>query len=227
MSTFLIDRTPVVDKVYTDIKKRIITGELKPGAKLAVRELCECYGVSDTPVKQAMNRLVTEKLMDALPHRGMRVRCITRADIREAFEIRRMIELYAIPYALERVREGDLLSALRKNLEENTRLIENLGTDTDCSDTANEEMAVSREFHKILVRCIGNRKIEETYDSTAGNQCVYYQQKKDKRKAALDSLEEHRSIFECLSAQDEQGLSAAIISHLEKRETDVSLAAEE
>ena len=76
----VIKVTLIVDQLYSDIKDRIIRGQLKPDEKLSVRQLCEYYGVSDTPVKQALNRLVTEGFVDALPRRGMRVRCITKQE---------------------------------------------------------------------------------------------------------------------------------------------------
>ena len=76
-----IQATLIVDQLYSDIKDRIIRGQLKPDEKLGVRALSEYYGVSDTPIKQALNRLVTERFVDALPRRGMRVRCIAKKDI--------------------------------------------------------------------------------------------------------------------------------------------------
>ena len=100
----VIQTTLIVDQLYSDIKDRIIRGQLKPDEKLSVRTLCEYYGVSDTPIKQALNRLVTERFVDALPRRGMRVRCITKQDLHEAMEARQMIELFAVPYAIEKAK---------------------------------------------------------------------------------------------------------------------------
>lgn len=217
MSDFLIDRTPVVDKVYGDLKNRIVSGDVAPGAKLAVRALCEYYGVSDTPVKQAMNRLVTEKLVEALPHRGMRVRLVTAEDIAEAFEVRKMIELYAVPFALAAAKNGTLIKSLKENLAENERLAASIGEGGEFSASAAEELRVSRAFHKLLVASVGNKRIEALFDATDDCQYLYYQQKKDKKAAILASIAEHRAILDRLIAGDPSGLTATVRTHLEKR----------
>lgn len=218
-------KAPIVDQVYSDIKRRIIRGDLKPNAKLCVRELCEYYNISDTPLKQALNRLVAERLVEALPRRGMRVRCITQKDIHEALETRMMIELYAIPFVLQSTENDDtVLKRLEENLKRNEELIKATGNFFDYSDKAMEELEISREFHTIMVECIGNCVILDFYQSTVKHQYVFYQYGKDKANEVLASLNEHKKIFSFLKARDEEGLRATIIEHRKVREKDATSA---
>ena len=63
----------LVDQVYRDIRRRIINGELIPGSRLGTRRLCEFYGLSDTPLKQALNRLLSEGFWDKIEETGKEV----------------------------------------------------------------------------------------------------------------------------------------------------------
>lgn len=217
----------IVDQLYGDIKDRIIRGELKPDEKLSVRQLCEYYGVSDTPLKQALNRLVTERFVTALPRRGMRVRCITKQDIHEAMEARSMIELFAVPYAIQSIEKSSaLLEALENNLAENEQLLENSERLNHYSQEAIEELKVSQEFHRILVKCIGNGVIFDAYQNIINHQYVYYQYEKEKSSKLIASLREHRLIFDALKNKDEAAAKAAIIAHLKIREEDTFSAME-
>lgn len=217
--------TLIVDQIYADIKERIIQGRLQPDRKLSVRELCEYYNVSDTPVKQALNRLVSERFVISLPRRGMRVRCITKLDIHESIEARKMVELFVIPFAIAKASsDPDFLCALEINLQKNEQLlreVENLGR---YSEKAMAELATSLEFHRLFVSCIENSIILESYHNIVNHQYVYYQHQKDKSRAMMASLNEHKQIFACLKAGDEAALRASILHHLTVREVDATSA---
>lgn len=211
----IIDRTPIVDKIYADIRSRIIYAELLPDTKLGVRELSEYYGVSDTPIKQALNRLVSDGLVDAVAHCGMRVRRITKEDIKQACEARFMIESFAIQYALRVADKTDLCKRLRNILIENERLVK----EVRCGKANElEELRVSQLFHKMIVDCTENKLITDTYEKTLNCQYIYYQQNVSKTDELEKSLDEHRAILSALEAGDASALESAIRSHLQARE---------
>ncbi len=221
----VIQTTLIVDQLYLDIKKRIIQGHLQPEQKLSVRELCEYYRVSDTPIKQALNRLVTEQFVTALPRRGMRVRCITKQDVHESIQARKMVELFSIPYALSRAKSDPaFLIALEQNLQKNQQLLEEPENLQHYSDAAMEELTVSLDFHRIFVSSIENHIIQNAYQNIVNHQYVYYQHQKDKSRAILASLEEHKQIYLCLKADDGVALQDAILSHLSMREQEATSA---
>ncbi len=217
--------TLIVDQIYVGIKERIIQGNLKPNQKLSVRELCEFYNVSDTPVKQALNRLVSERFVTSLPRRGMRVRCITKRDIHESIEARKMVELFAIPFAIAKAAsDPDFLSVLEANLQKDEQLMLELENAGHYSEKAMEELSVSLEFHRLFVSCIENSIILESYHNIVNHQHVYYQHRKDKSRAMAASLNEHKQIFACLKSGDEAATRKAILYHLNVREHDATTA---
>lgn len=227
MRKSVLYQIPLVDQVYKDIKEKIVTGEIGPNTKLVTRTLCEHYGISDTPLKQALNRLVSEGLVEPQPRRGMRVKQMTPKDIHESIEARLMIELYAVESAIRAVRrKTDLLERLAESIGEDEALIaeaKDLGT---YSDLAQRELEVSQQFHTTIIATTGNQLILNTYRNIVNHTYFYYQSGLNKTNQAISSVKEHKEILKKLEAMDEKGLKQAIREHLRTRENAVASAFE-
>lgn len=87
--------------IYRSVKKRIINGEFVPGSIVLERSLSEEYGVSRTPVREALKRLSQEGWIDWEERRRAVVSEITEAKILELFKVREMLEPFAIAEAIE------------------------------------------------------------------------------------------------------------------------------
>src|SRR3546814_17262975 len=109
-----IQRRPLHNELADRLRHMIVEGELAPGEKLAEKELCQRFGVSRTPLREAMRVLATEGLVLLTPTRGCTVAKLTLADLDEAFPL--MGALAALSGALARrhipdaelARTGDL-----------------------------------------------------------------------------------------------------------------------
>lgn len=86
----------LADQIYADIKKDITNKQLVSGEKINIKELARKYGVSDTPVKQALQRLAEEKLVVNTPNKGMSVRTLTPHELNDTFDIRLMMDTFFI-----------------------------------------------------------------------------------------------------------------------------------
>ena len=213
----------LVDQLYQEIRRRIINGEFVPGSHLGTRMLCEQYNVSDTPLKQALNRLLSEGLVEAFPRRGMRVRKLEQSDIREAIEARVMIESYAVDAAIRSVEAGSsLLERGGANIDEDERLIQEAGDLSVYSEIAEKELEVSQAFHEILVENTDNSIILRAYRNIINHRYLYYQFNMNKKDQVLSSMREHKEILNCLRQKDADGMRQAILHHLQTREYDVS-----
>lgn len=93
----LASTNTLVDEAYQSLKKDIIEEYLPAGEKINLNTLCTRYGTSPTPIKQALNRLIAEGLIESIPRKGCRVRPFNWAWVDERFEIRMMMELYFAP----------------------------------------------------------------------------------------------------------------------------------
>ena len=100
----VIKRVSLVDQVYEKLRERIVQLKIPFGSKLNVSKLQEEYGVSSTPVREALNRLLNEGLIEFENNVGARVIDITEEDVREIQEIAFAYQMVAARNAL---RNGD------------------------------------------------------------------------------------------------------------------------
>ena len=102
------------DRLFEAIERAIVTGELAPGSRLGEEALAARFGVSRGPLREAFRRLEERGLVIRLPHAGVRVVALTRADLLEIYEIRANLEGLACRLAAQRrtTEEIDTLEAL-------------------------------------------------------------------------------------------------------------------
>ena len=117
----LLVNTSLVDVVADKIRQNIYTGKYEAGKKLIVRELSEEFGVSHTPVKDALNRLISEGYVEALPRRSMVVRTYTNVELLDALEARMMCEVFYADAIIEMSKGHPELVRERKEVMATTR----------------------------------------------------------------------------------------------------------
>jgi DNA-binding GntR family transcriptional regulator len=90
------------DEIALALEEAIVSGEVEPGSILRQEQLSERYAVSRTPVREALRRLAALGLVQFLPNRGVRVRTLSREELREAFLVRAELESLATALAVPR-----------------------------------------------------------------------------------------------------------------------------
>ncbi len=103
------------DAVYKKLRQDIIKGRLFPGQRLVMAELAKGFGVSETPVREAIRRLESEGLVAFTPHSGAVVADIDEAALVEIYLIRTELEALAARLAAAHITERDLEQIERKN----------------------------------------------------------------------------------------------------------------
>ncbi len=109
--------------VYRTLRDAIIRGELEPGQRLRTEEIAQRLGVSPIPVREALQLLQSERLVETMPHVGARVAGISHASIVEVFTVMEGLEIVATRTAAERVTSaqmqelGGLLEAMDRAME--------------------------------------------------------------------------------------------------------------
>jgi DNA-binding GntR family transcriptional regulator len=96
------------DELALTLEQAIVSGEIAPGTVLRQEQLSERYSVSRTPVREALRRLAALGLVSFEPNRGVRVRTLTRDELREAFLVRAELESLATEVAVPRFTEVEL-----------------------------------------------------------------------------------------------------------------------
>lgn len=201
----------LVDVAYEALKKDIAEKTLQPGQKLIIRELHERYGISDTPIKQALNRLIIEGLVENVPRKGMKVKELLWEEIEELMDIRLMIETYYAKTIIQNLKKhSDLKKRLMNNLKEHRHIAQHVGSYSDFL----KNYQLDQEFHRMLVTCTENNKIIQLYKNLGthvyGNY-IYGQQSKEE---IIPGVQEHEIIFNALADEDEVKLRNALEAHI-------------
>ena len=96
------------DEIALALEDAIISGELPPGAVLRQEQLSERFGVSRTPIREALRRLAATGLVSFTPNRGVRVRTISLDELRQAFLVRAELEALVTGLATPHMTEARL-----------------------------------------------------------------------------------------------------------------------
>ena len=98
----------IKEQVYRMLKTSILNGTIKPGEWLQEKKLAEMYKVSRSPIREVLIRLVSEGLLETIPNKGVFVKKQTSDDIYKIFELREILEKYAIEKAIKMATEEDI-----------------------------------------------------------------------------------------------------------------------
>lgn len=151
---------------YEAIKKQILRGELEPGKKLNVKTLSEQLEVSQTPIKEACNRLVAEGFVQSIPMHGYFVNKLTVKDFLDMVEVRKMMETFAISGSIKnRHKFPDILERLEELLE--------LYEDPEALDYSSAA-ELEYEFHSLLIKLADNRRLEKLYTTDWSVGLIYF-----------------------------------------------------
>ncbi|WP_250515918.1 GntR family transcriptional regulator [Caballeronia sp. INDeC2] len=114
-------REKSTDTVYQALREKILSNELRPGTQMLEQELVALFGVSRTPVREALIRLQNERLVQIIPRHGMRVRNVSMGDIEEVFQVQTSLEATAAATVAARKPAARELKALEKTCMEMDR----------------------------------------------------------------------------------------------------------
>lgn len=145
--------TALPDRIYAQLKHRILTCDLLPRQRLIERDICADAAVSRTPLREALNRLALEGLVTLIPYRGYAVAPITIEDIRELWEVREAVESELAALGANRATTSDLnrLASLAE-----------LPYEPGKRNTYRRYLRCNSAFHLALARCARNLRLERT-----------------------------------------------------------------
>lgn len=193
------------DRVFQLVRQDILNCELKPGEELREADLAKRYGVSKTPVRDAMQKLEFEGLVDIEPRRGHRVRPISMRDAEDILDLRAILES-AVVTKIARTAAAEELARLDLLRQGNTNSVQ-------------EFAEYNRGFHASLAAMSGNRRLaEETvrvmefYDRLAIVSLTIYS-----REGGFDGpLADHNSIIDALQARNGRLAGRLVREHVER-----------
>ena len=141
--------------VYQSIRERVLRGDLLPGATLSENQLADEFGVSRTPVREAVRMLISDGLVAVSPGRKMRVILPSAKDIHEVYDVRSIIECEAVRRLIEDKKRSASLSHMEKYCDLGDKALKR--KDIDGLARANEQ------FHGCLMDALKNDRLLEQF----------------------------------------------------------------
>jgi DNA-binding GntR family transcriptional regulator len=194
---------PLYVKIAHNIRAEILDGQLQPGQRLREVLLAERYGVSRVPVRDAIRRLETERLVDVKPHAGAFVASVSAAEAGELLEVRLVLEeLIVSRAALERTAAD--IDELRSIVAAGQRSVRGA--------RPADLVALNTAFHRALSRISGNSTAAGLVEQIRARVELLYAGKLPRRARA--SWEEHEAILAAIVAGDPEAAGARLREHL-------------
>lgn len=197
----------MVERAYDHLLYMLMSLKIAPGERIAIDTVARQLGISQTPVREAMSQLEAEKLVYKMPNVGYRASPqMTRAEVRDLYTLRQLIEPYAAARAAEAMTDT-AIQTLRAIGQDMSSVVE--GDARAYSRFAEADAAL----HRLIATGSGNRLIAETIDRLHAHLHIF--RALYATNAPHEAAREHRAIIDALVAHDAAAAERAVRHHLE------------
>jgi DNA-binding GntR family transcriptional regulator len=207
------------ERVGAALRDLIVEGELAPGSRISERELCARFGISRTPLREALKVLAREGLVDLLPRRGARVARLDAKDVADMFEVMASLEALAGRLAAARITAPELDEIRALHFE---MLAAHARRDLPTYFRRNQAI------HEAILAAARNPVLSRTYHGLGGRiRRARYVANMSKERWR-DAVAEHEAILEALARRDAEALAGLLERHLDNKRAvvETTLAAE-
>ncbi len=216
----ILRKRSLSDEVYEYLYGKIIAGKYIAGDWLRQEDISTQLGVSQTPVREAFDRLVATGLAERVPYRGVRVPVLESKEIIDAFIMRLVLECLAARLAAEAIPPAEI-QVLFALVERTSNLL----TLEDMSTLRQ----LNKEFHTRIVDAAGIPLLAKLYDlaTNAFPDWMLYEYMFRHPELLQSSLQreyvEHKSIVEALAQKDPQKASIEVANHIKNLAQELEL----
>lgn len=207
----LIQKRPLKEDIFDVLHEKIISGVYKPGDWLRQDDIATQLGVSMTPVREALDLLVSAGLAERVPYRGVRVRETSTKDVVEAYGLRLVLEVVIAQEAARNITR-EQVSSLERTIVEMKK--------HDSLKDMSYARQLSREFHSAIASASRNDLLIKLYEVVANAfpDWLLYEAIFRKPEILADSMtdthEEHVAIVDALKNGDGELAAQKSIEHV-------------
>ncbi|MBR7132583.1 MAG: GntR family transcriptional regulator [Clostridia bacterium] len=195
----------LADQVFEHLENAILSGKYSRGEILTESKLSAELGVSRTPIREALRRLEQEHIIEE-SGKGSVVIGITEKDLEDIFLIREKLECLAASLAANN-RTEEQLAEFKEILELQEFYLE--------KQDAERIKHMDNRFHRTLYRLSGSMSFYDTLVPLHKKIQKYRRASVESKSRAVDSVREHRVIYEAIAAKDETAAAEAAKQHVE------------
>lgn len=207
----ILRKRSLTDEVYDILHRKIIAGTYSPGDWLRQEDISTQLGVSQTPVREALDRLVASGMAERVPFRGVRVPKLETKEIQDAYIMRLVLENLAARITAKIITPEKL-----ENLSRIVSETENLLSLEDMSTLRQ----LNKEFHKCIVDYADNLLLVKLYEMATNSfpDWMLYEYMFRHPELLQSNLRreylEHKAIVETLASHDPDAAAAQVAIHI-------------
>jgi len=192
------------EKAYHLIKEKIITLELPPSAVIDERALMQELGLGRTPIREALQRLAVEGLVNIGPRRGIFVADISITDLQKIFEVRMCLEGFCAQLAAQRI-TADQIMQMETVLQD----LEHVQ-----SGDVKALMTIDERFHSLMYQAADNEFLAETLSRLYALSLRLWYLVLYRLGDVREAIEQHRGIADALKAGDGERAAELTKQHI-------------
>jgi DNA-binding GntR family transcriptional regulator len=199
------------EEVLVRLRDYIVEGHIADGARVPEKQLCELFGISRTPLREALKVLASEGLIDLLPNRGARVRPLDQQEIGELFDLMGGLESLAGRLACEKMSETEFLEIEKIHHEMYSHYLR--------KDLSNY-FKCNQIIHRMIVDAARNSALKTSYLSLADRmRRLRYSANLDRHRDRWgEAMREHEVILDALRRRASQELADILFKHLRNKQ---------
>ena len=198
-----------VERVYADIKARILEGRYRPGSPLSEVVLAHVHGTSRTPIREVLSRLLQEGWVERIPNRGYSVAPVTLKSIQDAFQVRRLLEGAAAAGAATNASDDEIARL---------RVLADVETDLDAARFRAAERA-NREFHQAVAAASHNHLAADLIAHCMAQMDRVLALGINARPLQQGTHSEHVAIAQAIAEHDAHAAQHCMEDHLDRCQT--------
>lgn len=211
--------TSLRNEAYDRIRGKLAFGQLAAGSEVSEPMLAEMLGISRTPVREALQQLEVEGLVERNPRRRTVVRNPDRQDISELFELREALECYAVMLAAKRRSRADVdrLQFLCREMKRPADELQRSGAKALSEAKLRKLLAADMGFHLMLIQAAGNRHIMKIVaDSHVLTRLFCAPRQEHDIKHVSDNYRVHQEIFEAVESSNIEQAQVLMRAHIKQ-----------
>lgn len=201
----MIAKRTLCDQIYERIKSDIIHQHIAFGEKLVNREFQKRFGVSSTPIRDAINRLNQDGLVEAITNTGARVITMNLDFVVESSVLMSILSRGALDLIIQHDNLGALSGRLESVVSRHSKI-----------HTVDEYVQLDKEFHQAFFDCCGNRQLSAVFEQRSLWMEILVRLASFGRSDQLERLREHEQILAAARCNDVVILREEVAWHYEK-----------
>lgn len=211
-----IETSPLTKQVYDVLRERIIGREYLPTEKLDIHKLADDFGVSRSPVKDAINQLVHEGLIEIIPRKGTYVTQLNITEFIEVIDARLMIEMWAAKRIMDKITDNQV--------DEWGQIVQKMDSLLEVTPFPFDMYSkFDMQFHKMLIEWAENAKVNEIYSSLNTHVSLSRIVHSTSLESTITRHKDHRKLYEAMQVRDLSTILETLMQHIESLKKEAEL----